>query len=665
MTALHVDFETHSLLDLKAVGLHNYANHRSTAPWCMAWAIGDGEPNLWTPGQPCPTEIVQHLRAGGETVAHNAPFELAIWNNICVPMYGWPELKPERTTCTMAAAYAMALPGALEDAALALGLHVLKDTEGRSLMLRMARPRRMDGDTPVWWDDPEKLARLYEYCRQDVRVERELHKRVLPLSTKERSVWLMDYRINQRGVQADVETAKAGVTLAEEVKAVCDSEIGKLTGGAVTTTGALIPLKQWLSDHGAPVDSLDKQSIVDLLATELPPEVRRALMLRQEASKSSTAKLAKIAAQAGADGRLRNLFQYHGAAPGRWTGRGVQPHNFVRDVPPPEVVEAVFGHVRRGEAKAIDMIYGMPLTMLSQCMRGFLTAAEGNVLVGADYSNVEGRGTAWVSGEDWKLAAFRAADAGTGPGIYELTAGKILRKPTAGITKHERQAYGKVPELALGYAGGVGAFQKMAKTYGVKMKDAQAEEIKVAWRAQHPRIVATWRGLNAAAMNAVRCPGDVYSAGHPGRGVKYKMVGSFLWCLLPSGRAICYPYPKLLEGKYGPQLTYMAVPNPDDLRIADPHNSSRWARIATHGGPLMQNVVSGICRDLLAEAMTALDAAGEKIVLHVHDDCSVETPLALAEESLARVNAAMNAVPAWAKGFPLAAKGKIMRRYGG
>jgi hypothetical protein len=82
----------------------------------------------------------------------------------------------------MAMAYAMGLPGALEDAALASGMSILKDTEGRGLMLRMARPRSKAGEPLVWWDEPEKLARLYAYCQQDVRVERELHKRVMPLS---------------------------------------------------------------------------------------------------------------------------------------------------------------------------------------------------------------------------------------------------------------------------------------------------------------------------------------------------------------------------------------------------------------------------------------------------------------------------------------------------
>src|SRR5690606_9535547 len=306
--------------------------------------------------------------------------------------------------------------------------------------------------------------RLYEYCKQDVRVERELHKRLMPLSEQERRIWLLDYHINQRGVAIDRPSVEAAISMAETLKADYDRQMAEATGGAVETCSALIPLKEWLAERGLPEprDGLDKQTVVDLMARDdLTPEVRLVLTLRQEAAKASTAKLTPMVKVAGEDDRLRNLFQYHGAATGRWAGRKVQPHNLPRDVPPAEVVERILEHVRNGEHDAIDMIYGSPMSVLSRCLRGFFVPAPGKVLVGGDYSAIEGRGTAWIAGEEWKLAAFRAADAGTGPGIYELTAGKILGIPPEKVNKEQRQAYGKVPELALGYQGGVGAFQTM------------------------------------------------------------------------------------------------------------------------------------------------------------------------------------------------------------
>lgn len=678
---LFIDFETRSLLDLTEVGLHRYARHPSTSPWCMSFALNDDEPIVWLPSNKnLPPWIQKHIQDGLPVIAHSAAFELEVWNEIMVPRNDWPELKPEQTFCSMAMSYAMGFPGALEDAALAIGLPIQKDMEGRALMLRMARPRSLDPLT--WWDEPEKLKRLYAYCNQDVRVERALYKRLLPLSDRERKIWLMDYQINKRGVQADIETAKAALILAHKTKEKADQEMRDLTAGEVESCNALIPLKAWLNRHGCPAAAtgLDKQAVIDLLTTDKwQPEVIHALHLRQESSKASTSKLDRMIAQAGDDGRLHFLFQYHGAAPGRWTGRGVQPHNFVRDVPPPDVVESVFKKIRDGDIDAINMIYGEPLKMLSRSMRGFLTAAPDKVIVGGDYSNVEGRGQAWISGEEWKLAAFRAADNGTGPEIYVLTASKILGIPVNEITKELRQAYGKVPELALGYAGAEGAFAKMAKVYGVKLSREKILEIVNGWRDAHPMLAGVrtlspqghwyrkggaWKALNAAAIEAASSPDTLVTA-NVAQPIKYKRVGSFLWCLLPSDRAICYPYPKVIQGLFGPQLTYMTVPGIEDERIDDPQNSPRWARVTTHGGSLFQNVVSGICRDLLADAMLRLEDMLWPIVLHVHDDINTEVRLIEAQAAQRDVNMIMNAPSMWAKDFPLVAKAKVMKRYGG
>lgn len=668
MTTLHIDFETRSTLDLKVVGLYNYARHPSTDVWCMAWSFDDDEPQLVTRDTVhAHYDALNHVIDGGKVVAHNAPFELAIWNNTMAPRYGWPVLQPEQTYCTMAMCYAMGLPGALEDAALALGLHILKDTEGRNLMLRMARPRSVD--PVVWWDDPEKLNRLYEYCKQDVRVERELEKRLMPLSEKERQVWLLDYKINQCGVAVDVETARAAVTMAEKVKEECSAEIARITGGAVQSLSALAALKDWLSTQSVVMESVAKQSVVDALGGELPANVRQVLTLRQEAGKTSVAKLGKMLNVVGEDGRLRNMYQYHGAGTGRWAGRTVQPHNLPRDMPSAEAVEIILDLVRRGEHKAIDAIYGPPLTMISKCMRSFFVAPPGKLLVSGDWSNVEGRGQAWFAGEEWKLQAFRAADEKRGPGIYELTYAKSFGVPVESVKNpSEERQVGKVMELAFGYQGGVGSFHVMAKNYGVKVSDAKADEFKNAWRQAHPKIKAVWRSIEAAAIAAVRQPGNAFACGEPGRQAKYKVAGSFLWCLLPSGRVICYPYPKIMEGQYGPQLTYMCVPSPEDKNkggiIHDPKNASNWARVSTYGGSLFNNIVQGFCRDFLADGLLAIDAAGGAVVLHTHDDINLEVDEAKGEGAVVGMKNIMCAPPDWAKGFPLVAKPALMARYG-
>lgn len=681
--ALYIDFETRSVLDLKEVGLYSYANNVTTDAWCMSFAIGDEEPHT-TIGEPgadgllyprrsaALDKALAHVEAGGEVVAHNAAFELAIWNSIMAPRYGWPVLRPEQTTCTMAAGFAMSLPGALEDIALALGLAVLKDAEGRALMLRMARPRSKKGVTPiVWWDEPEKVSRLVAYCEQDVRVEREVHKRVMPLSDTERRVWLLDQRINNRGVQVDVPAARAAVAMAEELKALNDAKIAELTGGRVQTIGALIPLKQWMREQGVAVDGLAKQDVVDLLdGPPLPAAVEQVLHLRQESAKASAAKFEKIVDMAGYDdGRLHNMYAYHAAGTGRWAGRGVQTHNLPRNMPKAKQVEQIIQLVLAGEHETIDAVFGPPLTLLSQCLRSFFIAEPDHVLIPGDFANVEGRGQAWFAGEQWKLDAFVAADNKTGPGLYELAYSRMFGVPVESVLNpSEERQIGKVAELAFGYQGGIGSFHTMGKNYNVRVSDAQAEEFKNAWRAAHPHIVQAWYDIQRAAISAVVKPGEVFKCGAAGRQASFKMVGSFLWLLLPSGRALCYPYPKVLQGAYGPQLTYMTQPSPEDIKklkiIDDPKNSGRWMRIGTYGGSLFNNIVQGFCRDIEAHAMLAADSLGAKIVMHTHDEIIPEVHKDKAEGARAKMQEIMCTPPAWAAGFPLKAECNIMVRYG-
>ena len=679
MTAptLHIDFETRSVLDLKAVGLWNYVRHPSTDVWCMAWTFDDAEPGVTPPFQTTEKAITglwPHIESGGIVIAHNAHFELGVWNEIMVKRYGWPILRPEQIYCTMACAYAMGLPGGLEDAALALGLSVLKDTEGRALMLRMARPRSFVGDQPIWWDDQDKLSRLFAYCQQDIRVERELYKRVAPLSESERKVWLMDYAINNRGVAVDLTTARAGSVMADVIVEKAGRELAVITDGAVSSPNALIPLKQWLDARGLQTSDtgLSKDVVEALLKRDdLAPNVAKALLIRQEAGKASVAKLNRMQDLAGADGRLHNWGQYYGSHLGRWAARGVQVHNLVRDMPPAPVVEEILGHVRDGALDWIDMAYGPPMSMISKCSRSFFIAPPGRKLIAGDFAGVEGRGTAWIAGEEWKLRAFREADAKTGPGIYELTASKTLGIPVESIKNPspERQT-GKIEELAFGYQGGVGAARKFLPASMKDTPDKTLNQWKLAWRDAHPKIKATWKQLENATIAAVLDPGGAYSAGVPGRGVTFKKAGSFLWCQLPSKRVICYPYPKLLPGKYADQLTYMTVPSEDDKSskkiIADVKNANNWARVGTYGGSLTENVVQALCRDLLVDVMLQLHTLGAQIVLHVHDEIIIE----VADDSLkcetvrVMMERMMRTPPVWATNFPLWADCKIMQRYG-
>ena len=187
---LRVDFETRSTIDLPKRGVHIYAADPSTDAWCMAYAFDDEPVELWVMGEDLPASIREHIEGGGLLGAWNASFELAIWNHIMVPRNNWPHLFPEQCRCTMMMAGAMSLPLGLDRSAGAVSLGSGKDQQGYSLMLRMAKPRKLDPLT--WWDVPARKEKLYAYCKQDVEVERNMAKKLRPLSDKEQALWVLD-----------------------------------------------------------------------------------------------------------------------------------------------------------------------------------------------------------------------------------------------------------------------------------------------------------------------------------------------------------------------------------------------------------------------------------------------------------------------------------------
>lgn len=336
---IHIDFETRSACDLPKAGAIRYSKDPSTDVWCMAFAVDDGPVRLWGRGHPEGKQEISYLldvmdmiEAGATVVAHNLPFELAIWNNCCVPKYGWPLLKPEQGFCTMAMAYAMAIPASLDKASAAMGMDNRKDLQGGRVMQQIAQPRDILADgTIVWWDDPEKIKRVYDYCRQDVAVERDLTTRLLQLSPNEMRIWQLDHKINNRGIRVDLNAVDAAIELVELESDRLDQEMRELTNREVASCKAVKQLTTWVREQGCETDGVAKADVLGLLEDPNTPKlVRQVLALRLEGSKSSTAKLEAFRAGTCPDGRMRGLFQYHGAGTGRWSGRRAQLQNMPR-----------------------------------------------------------------------------------------------------------------------------------------------------------------------------------------------------------------------------------------------------------------------------------------------------------------------------------------------
>jgi len=341
-----IDFETRSTVDLKKSGSDVYARHLSTEIMCLSYAFDNGPVKTWRRLDDSPSLLLRHVSEGHPVVGHNiGGFEVPVWNNVGKRL-GWSELKIEQCRDTMVMAYAMSLPGSLEHAAAAVGIEAQKDLKGSRIMLTLCKPKGFtDYGAPTWDEDPDKLEALYRYCEQDVEVERQLYNRLQPLSADEQAVWVLDHKINQRGVKLAAKELDAAIKIVDLEKRKFNQRIQKISKAFISTYNETGRFKEWIESRGvANVPSIAKADVVELLSREdLPADVREALMLRQEAAKSSTAKLESMISSTGSDGRIRGIFQYHGAGTGRWAGRRIQPQNFPRGNLNPTQVEEVFG----------------------------------------------------------------------------------------------------------------------------------------------------------------------------------------------------------------------------------------------------------------------------------------------------------------------------------
>ncbi len=666
-TKLHIDFETRSVVDLKKFGLHVYAHHPSTAAWCMAWAFDNEPVQLWWEGEPLPEVIRLWVERGGLVCGHKVDFEWYIWN-VVQKKFGWPVLKLSQLMCTMARAYAMALPGSLKFLALALNIERRKDMGGHGLMMKMAKPRKINDDgTIVWWDEADKKKRLGEYCVIDVEVERDCDEQMFPLSPTEHELWQLDLRINARGIQVDRAAAKATLQLvAREMKRL-DQLMNDATHGEVIRVNQAKALLAWCQAAGVEITKLRKNDVKDILEKpDLPFEVREALEIRSNAAKVSVTKLETMLNATLVDGRAHGQFQYHGATTGRTAGRQIQLHNLPRPEPQwedPKMQDRIISQIRDHmiDEEFVGEWYGPFMRVISSCIRGFLIPAEGKEFIGADLKNIEGVTLPWLAGEEWKLQAFRDNFWNKGPGLYEITAAGILKKDIADITKKERQEYGKVSELALGFQGGVGAYHQMAVNYFIKVSDELADEIKVGWRKKNPKIVQYWYDVEEAAILACKNPGGKYYAGAPGRQVCFRCVGEFLMCMLPSGRPLMYPYPKLeyITTPWGAKKLAVTIMTMDS-RVGS-KTKGLFVRQSTYGGKLVENITQAVARDVLFGSQPKLEAAGYPIVLHVHDENVSEVPIGFGEvEDYENI---MSIVPIWATDMPIAADGFRGARY--
>lgn len=756
-----IDFETRSEANLLAVGAWNYARHPSTQAMCLSWRASNGESGFWhmkhkhmikklranldkatnlvgiakteelrlkrqaTVTQilqdindlhetPQPTRLFELIAEGFLVEAHNAFFERVIWQHVCVPRMLWPTIPEEQWRCSAAKASMHSLPRDLARASGEMCPDEQKDTEGHRLMLKMckpAKPTKADPDR-VWHEIPDELRSLWAYCEQDTKSEEALSESLIDLPPKELELWQMDQRMNLRGMYADQELAGKAIDIAGNLVEQLNQELSQVTHGELEKGSQRAKIKEWINGQvpladqvegtGAPVlERLMQNNVYQ--DTPVGTVVDIVLAVNRTSIKKYQAMLDRGDHD---DHRIRDMMMYHGAGTGRWSGKGVQPHNFPR------------GFIKHMEDTCAELM-GYPLdellmfhsrhdlmNILSWALRGALCAPKGRRLYVADYAAIEARVLVWLADDEAALQVFR-----DGKDIYKDMAVTIYGVKYEDVTAEMRRM-GKQAILGLGYQMGapkfwdtingyepaykgvgkeipgvklsgdevLAAINPIARSldyedalkYGFKlMPNQQADIINRVqdpfirqnvkdflfvrnvvniYRERYSAVKKLWGEHNGAAISAVAEPGTRQTVG---RVTWYTDDNDFLRCELPSGRCLFYRKPHLGKNKFGnSSLYYWSI---DAM-------TKQWRRTGTYGGKLVENFTQAVARDLMGDGMLEVDKHDDyDLLASVHDELIAE-----ADEDKGDVEEFENlmaTIKPWAEGCPVKAEGWTGFRY--
>ncbi|QGH77272.1 DNA polymerase I [Escherichia phage BEK2-2] len=583
---LFLDTETFSGVDLKKVGAYAYAEHPTTEIMICTYAIDEGRVQTWdcTESPTMPRELRKALRQVSRKKAKIVMANGLLFDRLVIREKWGIDLPVGQIEDTMIMAFRHALPGSLDMQCQVLGVDAehAKDKAGKALIKRFCKPtpktykiRRYTRET-----HPEEWAKFLRYAALDIIAMREVYWRIPDWGNtpKEDEILLIDQLINDRGFYVDVDLANAAIKAVQAHKEELKEEAWERFGGKLTGNDFLPALRDLAPAFT--IHNAQKSTLNDLLEDpDFPDEGKVLIEMRLGASSTASTKYNPLVNGLSADGRRRGCLQYGGAKRTlRWAGKGFQPQNLARG----EYSDDHEGKIKRrdGESDVSFWVRSHMLTnginsllrgtahwaydiskLTASTVRGCIIPAKGKKFVVADYSNVEGRGLAWIAGEKTALMVFKA-----GRDIYCETAGKMFGLDPEYIKANRKdlRQIGKACELGLGYGGGVAAFLQFAKNLGLDLyamadvmkgtfpdhiwaaakrgyeyarineakrppkpgkKDERptyilpknvwltCDAIKRMWRESHPMTVAFWAELEDAVLCAIRNPGKAYWAG--------------------------------------------------------------------------------------------------------------------------------------------------------
>ena len=618
MRHLHIDCETLSRVKMPKVGVDVYAYHESTRLLMIAYAFDSGPVLVWQPHLgPMPDELGLAL-IDPEIVksSWNVNFEY----NILSSKLG---LKLDIAEWFDPAAHARSLgyPANLADCGdvLQISTEHEKSKEGKALIKLFCEPTKAKKATKKkaavestfynWETHPTEWAQFVEYCRQDVVAERAISfslNALCPFQEQEQKIWVIDQKINARGIPIDLDFCSKSMSYAENAREALLFDMKMITG--CDNPNSPEQLKAWLSDKGYPFEGLGKEFVEEALKNadrfNLTESARNLLNLKQELGGIAFKKLPVIQAWTRED-RLRYAFLYHSAHTGRWSSKGVQFHNLKKPSKRVadnyfEIVSAILaGQPIPGDIPTVEAVAGT--------LRAAVKARPGNTLYVADYSSIENRVLAWFACCPGMLEVFQQ---GLDP--YKAFAALYYKIPYDQVTKEQRN-FCKSPVLGCGYGMGAGRLVAYAAAMGQTITEEEAYGLVHGWRDAYPEVPKYWDIIGNAAIRAVKYQEhlQIGPLRFDGRNPAMFLI------TLPSGRQLHYSDPKIGKSKYHQDVvTFMTT----DAKFG-------WARSEARGSFFVENIVQACSRDLLANGMIECIDAGFDLVLHVHDELVAEVPI--------------------------------------
>lgn len=698
----HIDYETRSRQELSDTGAYKYAECPDARILLAAISHDDEGPYLWVhpdyetgllATDPRATEMLERMEHSEELIyAHNCGFERAVTRYRAYEDLGLRSkpIDPTRWRCTQAMARKAQIPDSLEMAAQTLGLDAQKDARGKALIKKFSVPRD-DGTFMLAFEDPAAFAEFGEYCLQDVRVERELHKRLAPfeLSGIALEAFLLDIYLNDRGVPVNVPALQNASRILAECYVTANAEFRALTGLNPTQREKV---RQWCNDRGAALDNMQGPTLEAWLDTwhtacadmdrERPfaepgtgfdqkqIEAARAVEMYAHLNFAAAKKVDVMLACVNSDGVVRGTLLWHGAGTGRWSGRLIQPQNFKK--PSIKDTEIAYRMICNGcTREELESLFGNPLEVIASCIRHFIHVS-GQEMLDADYNAVEARIANWVAGQDDVVKLFRESDNWTGPkelkpDPYKTMAAFVYNKRPQDIANGSvERDVGKTLELGCQFGLAWETLLKNCQKKGITYMTPELAKLGVEkYRESHYKVKQCWWDCDKAAKNAILQPGRWFNAGDRLSFCVKRLSGmDVLLTRLPSGRTLSYPKPEIVPE---PEAEFKArlKKNPharrrEGITFWGLIKGKTWGRCRLYSSLIFQNAVQAIAGDLIAYGMAEARRKLFDLFTSIHDQA---LSLRGAGQTADAYATALATLPPWAGGLPLKAEAKIVPFY--